>query len=117
MKFRKQSLHFILILIFFLERFGNRKGVFLLVTYPAYFFSCDRWLNPKVSPAFHNDCKTVERFQQDLSVVNKHDVKGIVDSVFGKSDSTKTYLTMWDDEECQEFSPTRAIFLWLKSPV
>jgi hypothetical protein len=61
--------------------------------------------------------KTVERFQQDLSIVNKHDVKGIVDSVFGKSDSTKTYLTMWDDEECQEFSPTRAIFLWLKSPV
>lgn len=58
--------------------------------------------------------KTIENFETDLQNLSSTNVIALVDSVLGKTDQEKVFLMLWDDEDCPEFSPTRAIFLWLK---
>lgn len=58
--------------------------------------------------------KTIENFEPTMTNVCDNNVVALVDSVLGKTDQEKVYLMLWDDEQCPEFSPTRAIMLWLK---
>jgi hypothetical protein len=53
------------------------------------------------------------QFQQDYFVVTADDVKGLAYWVYGKSDHEKISLAMWDDDECPDFSASRAMLLWL----
>ena len=56
----------------------------------------------------------IERFQTDYFVVKENSIPALAMWVYGKSDQEKITLVLWDDLECPEFSPTRAIFLWIK---
>ena len=56
----------------------------------------------------------MERFQQDYFVVTESNVDALAMWVFGKNENEKITLVAWDDEECPEFSPVRAILLWIR---
>ena len=55
----------------------------------------------------------VEDLPQDYFVVTEHSVEGLCMIVQGKTDQEKQYLAIWDDTECPDFSPARALLIWL----
>lgn len=56
---------------------------------------------------------TVEQFMTDYFVVSENDVGGLCLKLKGKTDKEWANLAMWDDEQCPDFSATRAILIWL----
>ena len=55
----------------------------------------------------------VEDLPQDYFVVTQHSVEGLCMTVQGKTDQEKQFLAIWDDKECPDFSPARALLIWL----
>jgi len=56
---------------------------------------------------------TVEQFIQKYFVVTEDGVEGLCAKVKGKTDTESKHLALWDDKECPEFSPARAILIWI----
>ena len=56
---------------------------------------------------------TVEDFLEDYFAVSADNVQCLAASVQGKTDIEKENLAIWDDAECPDFSPTRALLIWL----
>jgi hypothetical protein len=55
----------------------------------------------------------MEQFEQKLYIVNQDNVRAIALYVKGKSDKTKKYLYVWEDEYCPEFCPLRHLLVYL----
>ena len=55
----------------------------------------------------------VEDLPQDYFVVTRENVEGLCMTVQGKTDEDKQYLAIWDDKECPDLSPSRALLIWL----
>jgi hypothetical protein len=58
---------------------------------------------------------TVEDFREQYFVVKENAVKNLAYFVDGKCDHDPCLLACWDDDECPEFLPVRAVLLWLVS--
>jgi hypothetical protein len=56
---------------------------------------------------------TVEQFLQNYFVITAENVQGLALYVQGKTDEDRANLAMWDDSECPDLSPTRAVLIWL----
>lgn len=56
---------------------------------------------------------TVEDFKTDYFVVTKDNVEGLCVKIQGKKETTALPFMMWDDKDCPDFSPTKAILAWI----
>lgn len=56
---------------------------------------------------------SIESFETDLATKNKFRVKTLLLKVKGKRDNKYVHLQVYDDEECPELSPVRALMIWL----
>jgi hypothetical protein len=54
-----------------------------------------------------------EQFKDEYFVVNEHDVEGLCFTVNGKEETEDIYLMSWDDKDCPDFSPSRAMLIWI----
>jgi hypothetical protein len=55
----------------------------------------------------------VEDLPQEYFAVTQNNVEGLCMTVQGKTDQEKQYLAIWDDKECTDLSPSRALLIWL----
>ena len=55
----------------------------------------------------------VEDLPQEYFAVTQNNVEGLCMTVQGKTDQEKEYLAIWDDKECTDLSPSRALLIWL----
>lgn len=55
----------------------------------------------------------VEDFSKDHFVVTEHDVTALCAKLQGKCDKEVMFMAIWDDEDCPEFSASRALLIWM----
>ena len=55
----------------------------------------------------------VEDLPTGLFVVTDEDVEALVAELQGKCDGSVQNMVMWDDKDCTDFSPVRALLIWL----
>jgi hypothetical protein len=51
--------------------------------------------------------------KMEYFVMSEFNIEGLAMDIKGKSDPAHVLLAMWDDEECPDFSSSRALFIWL----
>ena len=55
----------------------------------------------------------VEDFNTSYFVVTKDNVEGLCVKIKGKKEKTALHFMLWDDKDCPDFSPTKAILAWI----
>jgi len=55
----------------------------------------------------------MSQFDEDFFVVTEDAIQGLCVKIKAKRDPRELHFMMWDDLDCSEFSPVRAILIWL----